>query len=206
MYRGATTVLFHCSYLSSSSIPAQVNNQYRRWTFPIPPGHRGQYEQAPRELLLEFQPTQQFGLGKTAMNAGCSHAPAAAQSVRQEYLSWGNNGIEDYAQMNGTFPQGPWQSVYLVRSDGDAPLITGVVPEITPQHGYPSAPLTDSDNDFVVRTTVHLRSTAPSGTSGTLRISGNWSSSATVSQVVTMDSAGDYNVTLDLYANNVRTV
>jgi hypothetical protein len=34
--------------------------------------------------------------------------------ARQEYLSWGNNGIEDYADMTGAFPQGPWLPVYLV--------------------------------------------------------------------------------------------
>ena len=107
----------------------QVNNQYRRWSFPLP-AQRQQHlplRPAARELSLEFQPTQQFGL-----NVGCSRASAAAQSVRQEYLSWGNNGIEDYAQMNGTFPQGPWQSVYLVRSDEHSPLITDVVPQVTP--------------------------------------------------------------------------
>eukprot|EP01048_Picozoa_sp_COSAG05_P024764 COSAG05_NODE_5979_length_1046_cov_3.287223_1_plen_289_part_01 len=70
-----------------------VNNQYRRWTFSIPTTTE---EEKERVLSLEFEPTQQFGL-----NVGCSRASAAAQSVRQEYLSWGNNGIEDYAQMNG---------------------------------------------------------------------------------------------------------
>ena len=89
----------------------------------------------------------------------------------------------------GTFPQGPWQSVYLVRSDATAPLITDVVPQITPRHGYPSEPLTDSDNAWTVRTTVHLQSTAPS-TAGTLTVRGNWSSSASVSLPVTMGSAG----------------
>ena len=74
----------------------QVNNQYRRWTFPLPSGSEEERNGAPRELSLVFEPTQQFGL-----NVGCSAASAAAQSVRQEYLSWGNNGIEDYAQMNG---------------------------------------------------------------------------------------------------------
>ena len=74
----------------------QVNNQYRRWTFPIPAATAEEKGAAPRVLSLEFEPTQQFGL-----NVGCSRASAAAQSVRQEYLSWGNNGIEDYAQMNG---------------------------------------------------------------------------------------------------------
>ena len=74
----------------------QVNNQYRRWTFPLPSGSEEERNGAPRELSLVFEPTQQFGL-----NVGCSRASAAAQSVRQEYLSWGNNGIEDYAQMNG---------------------------------------------------------------------------------------------------------
>ena len=73
----------------------QVNNQYRRWTFPLP-APTEEAMGAPRLLSLEFEPTQQFGL-----NVGCSRASAAAQSVRQEYLSWGNNGIEDYAQMNG---------------------------------------------------------------------------------------------------------
>ena len=73
----------------------QVNNQYRRWTFPLPAATE-EAMGAPRLLSLEFEPTQQFGL-----NVGCSRASAAAQSVRQEYLSWGNNGIEDYAQMNG---------------------------------------------------------------------------------------------------------
>ena len=51
----------------------------------------------------------------------------------------------------GTFPQGPWQSVYLVRSGATAPLITDVVPQITPRHGYPSEPLTDSDNAWTIR-------------------------------------------------------
>jgi hypothetical protein len=73
----------------------QVSNQYRRWTFPIPAAIEDE-QAALRVLSLEFEPTQQFGL-----NVGCSRASAAAQSVRQEYLSWGNNGIEDYAQMNG---------------------------------------------------------------------------------------------------------
>ena len=106
--------------------------------------------------------------------------------------------------MNGTFPQGPWLSVYLVHSDESSPLITDVVPQITPQHGtYPSTPLTSSDNAFAVRTTVHLRSTVP-GSSGTLMIKGNWSASASVSKAVVMESAGDHNVTLELRATNVK--
>ena len=89
-----------------------------------------------------------------------------------------------------------------MRSDATAPLITDVVPQITPRHGYPSEPLTDSDNAWTVRTTVHLQSTVlPSA--GTLTVSGNWSSSASVSQAVTMGSAGDHNVTLELNATDV---
>ena len=177
----------------------QVNNQYRRWAFPIPSGHK----KAGRVLSLEFEPTRPFSY-PTGRWGGCSRAGAAAQSVRQEYLSWGNRGTEDYAQMNGTFPQGPWLSVYLVHSDESSPLITDVVPQITPQHGtYPSTPLTSSDNAFAVRTTVHLRSTVP-GSSGTLMIKGNWSASASVSKAVVMESAGDHNVTLELRATNVK--
>ena len=67
----------------------KVFNQYRRWTFDLPRGAR--------ELRLEFQSIA--GLQPTKLNA-------TTQAVRQEYLSWGNNGIEDYAQMVGPFPQG----------------------------------------------------------------------------------------------------
>ena len=49
---------------------------------------------------------------------------------------------------------------------------------------------------------MHLQSTAPS-TAGTLTVSGNWSSSASVSLPVTMGSADVRNVTLELNATDV---
>ena len=61
-----------------------------------------------------------------AMTRAPTTANATTQSVRQEYVSWGNNGIEDYIDMTGAFPQGPWLPIYLVWAPAALPLITRV--------------------------------------------------------------------------------
>ena len=80
----------------------------RRWEFPLPEGS------SRKRLTLRFKSIS--GLAPTVLNA-------TSQSVRQEYLSWGNNGIEDYIDMTGAFPQGPWLPLYLVWTP--SALITG---------------------------------------------------------------------------------
>ena len=166
-----------------------VNNQYRRWEFPLPAGSGGQ------ELRLAFRSIS--GLAPTALNA-------TTQSVRQEYLSWGKNGIEDYVDMTGAFPQGPWLPVYLVWTSNTLPLITAVVPHVFSCGGkYPDTALTDDFNAFTVNTTVHLRTVAP-GVRGVLRVSGDWAGSATVWRSVVFAEAGDHALSLVLDASNVR--
>jgi hypothetical protein len=119
-------------------------------------------------------------------------------------VSWGNNGIEDYIDMTGAFPQGPWLPVYLVWSPSSSVLITDVVPHIFPRGDhYPHTTLSDDSNDFTVNTTVRLRTTAPN-VRGVLCISGDWAGTAKISQEVAFAEVGDHVVALVLTASNVR--
>lgn len=116
-----------------------------------------------------------------------------------------NDGVEDYAQMTPPLPQGPWLSTYLVWSSAAAPLITAVVPQITPSRGMmPMAPLRDGENSFVVNTTVHL-SAGAAGVRGILTLQGNWSAtSITGVSIHVVLPQGEHAVSAALEATDVK--
>ena len=187
-----------------------ANNQYRRWSWPIP--SPGPHTSAGVQTLeLQFTSVAPLGNGgyrlpwrehKAGDNSHCSGGQP--QSLRQEYLSFGNDGVEDYAQMVPPLPQGPWGATYLVWSSANAPLITAVATQITPRGGMmPTAPLRDgANNSFVVNATVHL-DTSGAGARGTLTLRGNWSSAATITKHVVLPG-GAHAVSVALEATNVK--
>lgn len=172
----------------------RANNQYRRWSWPLPSPAKA--TPAVRTLALEFESV----LPLHAQNRGDGCGGGQPQSLRQEYISWGNDGVEDYAQMVPPLPQGPWLNTYLVWSSVASPTIVDVVTQITPAKGMPTVPLSDANNSFVVNATIYLN--ASHATSGTLRLHGNWSAVG-VSSRVSFATAGTQAVSLVLEATNV---
>ena len=93
----------------------------------------------------------------------CCAYPLAPASCPLPPASWGNWGVEDYAQMEPPLPQGPWLSTYLVWSAESAPLITDLSVQVTPKGGVlPTSRLTNDDNAFSVNATVHLNTSGES--------------------------------------------
>ena len=177
----------------------RVDNQYRRWSWPLPTQLSPESALGAPTLALEFESVLPLG---SAHDVGhCSGGQP--QSLRQEYLSWGNDGVEDYAQMVPPLPQGPWLSTYLVWSSVASPTIVDVVAQVTPTGGMPSARLSDGSNAFAVNATVHLN--ASHATTGTLTVRGNWSKEAVqgVSMGITFAAAGTQAVSVVLQAINV---
>ena len=177
----------------------RVDNQYRRWSWPLPTEMSPAPALGAPMLALEFKSVLPLG---SAHDIGHCNG-GQPQSLRQEYLSWGNDGVEDYAQMVPPLPQGPWLSTYLVWSSAASPTIVDVVTHVTPTGGMPSARLSDRSNAFTVNATVHLN--ASHATAGTLKISGNWSKEAVegVSTRIAFTAAGTQAVSVVLEAMNV---
>ena len=143
---------------------------------------------------------------------------AVSTSIRQEYLSWGKTGVEnDYQPLEGTFPQGPWQSVYMVATTGGSTasdsqagkaaaasasvLVTDVVVQTSSRPANPLTRLEESHNEFESVITVHFQAAAASQQA--LTVSGEWSAAAVVTRMVHVP-AGVSNASFVLTAKNVE--
>ena len=168
-------LMTQASVFFNGQLLGQAANQYRRWMYRIPAGTG--------ELELRFSSIQPVSPCMWQPLCGKFKPSAASTSVRQEYLSWGNTGVEnDYQPLKGAFPQGPWLSVYMVanskgiNSGGGAGanstvMIKDVVVQTSAQPANPLDRLTDSNNSFVSTVTVHLKSEVAA--SHTIQVSGN---------------------------------
>ena len=179
----------------------EANNQYRRWLFPLPTTP----SQDPQNATLELRFHSTWPFQPIGNHPGHWHKKnASVLGLRQEYLSWGDEGIEDYAMMSGTFPQGPWLPTYVVEVPSAA--IVDIVPRILPRSQSPKsgsqAPLADGNNTWDLQVTVHLW--APRAQAGVLSMVGDWPQAREVHAAVTHAAGQSIAVTLNCTAENVN--
>ena len=130
--------------------------------------------------------------------------PVSNNTINDQSRYMACSGAWDWAPYTSTYnsfgshsmTKGIWKNVYIVTVSTTA--IEHVVPHVTYNGPYPTAPLTDSSaSSFTVKTTVFFVS--PVATAGTLEVSGGWGTDAGASVITNVNlPAGNFSVSVSM--------
>ena len=172
-------------YLFSSA--KQVRSQFVRTVIPLSPD-KYDLQQGLNSLRVVFDPHVGVNGRFSACTGGWDWAPFSNSFEAQPHQT----------KESRTFTKGIWKNVYLTSSS--SVTMTSVVPQISYNGAYPTAPLQEHQHGgFSVTTRVHFTG-GSKDVSGTVTLTGEWGQPfSRLSQNITIPAnAGDYHVDLRL--------